>query len=213
MHHYFCWQLEETCNAGVPLASQQCVCIHRSFFLDTLPRFSTVTCLHLTTISFYSIKARMDVWTYLPIPSSSWTGNRCLGWYYRVKLEDGFGELTPGQKKRNSDRTSLLQHLKYYHATNQTGNTDGFPLFFICVDSSISTKENPGNCSCLHQHSKKLPPSCHFAHRKLGKLSFIGTSTCLSKLVVIGQFLMVGRKMRETGIWIYTHKGTGSTIS
>lgn len=130
MHHYFCWQLEETCNAGVALASQQCVRIHRSFFLDTLPCFSTVTCLHLTTISFYSIKARMDVWTYLPIPSSSWTGNRCLGWYYRVKLEDGFGELSPGQKKSNSDRTSLLQHLKYYHATNQTGNTDGFPLFF-----------------------------------------------------------------------------------
>lgn len=160
----------------MPSASQRCVCVHRSFSLDALPRFSTITCLHLTPISFYSVKARIDASTNLPVPNSSWTGNQ----WPRMELQGGVGGRVWSIVTWVFAFHSLLQHLKCCNATNQrqhknkyTGNTAGFPLLFACVDSPIPTTENPGSCSHLHQHANDLSPSFHSAHRNLGNLIFL----------------------------------------
>lgn len=92
--------------------------------------------------------------------------------------------------------------------TKNNTNAQGTQMLFLpppCV-FSVSIKENPDRCHCLHQHTaltSHLLPSTPLTET-LGNWSSFGTSICLSNLVEIGQSLAVQRRIREMGTQTYT---------
>lgn len=102
------------CNAAVPLTSQQHVHIHSSFFLDAVPRFCAITSFHVTTIPLYSLKARIDVWINVLVPSFSWTRKQWLGMELQGEAEGWVWSIVTWAFAFDS----YLEHLQCYHATN-----------------------------------------------------------------------------------------------